>query len=195
MVKVTENQKKSYIKSLDLYILSHGGVGSNYLISYLQNKKLSVMTNIILYQNTCHYSYKLVPDKKTIYLYGDIINSIISQYKRNVLHINATKIHELRDYNHENLVYFLKKYPDDPIGIKKQYYSLINSKNTISIKYPYDKDELKKAFKILNLKVELLNDIKIKNRKTVFNKEKNKEYVHKNPILQKIIQAYIDFDY
>ena len=188
---ITEKDKIEYIKSLDLYILSHGGVGSNYLIDYLQEMGLSVNKNLQLHQNTCHYSYKLVPDKKTIYMYGDIINSIISQYKRGILHINATKIHELRDYNHENLEYFLKRYPEDPIGIKKQINNLKNTKNTVFIEYPYNKDKLMNALKTLNLKINLEN-LNIKNRNTVFKIEDLYKY---DIILQKIIKVYINYDY
>ena len=35
-VRININTSEEYIKSLDLYILSHGGVGSNYIIDYLQ---------------------------------------------------------------------------------------------------------------------------------------------------------------
>ena len=188
---ISEKDKIEYINSLDLYILSHGGVGSNYLIDYLQERGLAVKTNIKLYQNTCHYSYKLVPDKKTIYIYGNIIESIISQYKRGYLHVNATKIHKSRDYNHENLEYFIKNYPDDPIGIKKQINSLKNSKNTVFIEYPYDKDNLENAFKILNLKIDLKN-FNIKNRNTILKIEDLHNY---DNILQNIIKVYINYDY
>ena len=191
---ITKIDKIEYIKSLDLYILSHGGVGSNYLVDYLQKNGLSVKTDQSLYAHTCHYSYKLVPNKKTIYLYGDIIQSLISQYKRGYLHINATKMHNYDTQTackYHDLEYFLKNYPDDPIGIKKQFNNLKNSKNTILIEYPFDKNKLESALKILNLKVDLKN-LNIKKRNTVFKKEDLCKY---DKILQKIIKIYINYNF
>ena len=184
---ITETDKINYIQSLDLHILSHGGVSSNYIADYLTNNGIIVQSNIILHQNTCHYPYKLVPDIKTLYIYGDIYNAIISQYNRNLLHVNATKIHEMRDYDHKSLEYFIIKYPDDPIGIKKQLNNLKNTKNTAFLEYPYNIDTLNRAFTELNINIDF-KDFIIKARTSTFD---TTDLDHYPIILQKIIRAYL----
>jgi len=100
------------------------------------------------------------------------------------LHVNATKIH---DHDHETLEYFIKNYPDDPIGIKNTK----NTENTVFLRYPYDKGSLEKSFTQLNSNIDL-KDIRIKPRETAFHIKDIKTYPI---ILQKIIKAYLDFDY
>ena len=90
-----------------------------------------------------------------------------------------------------NLRYFINKYPDDPIGIKKQIANLKNSKNTSLVEYPYSKEKLQNALEELDIKIDL-EDICIKHRKTKFNIEDLNKY---DSILQKIIKVYINYDY
>lgn len=177
-----------HIENLDLYIVSHGGVSSNYLVDYLELHNLNVKNNnLIGYQNSCHLPYKVVEDIPTLYIYGDVKNSIISQYRRNFLHVNATKIHLERDYDHEELSFFLKKFPKDPIGIKKQYENFKNTRNTHMLRYPFTKEELKKALRDFNINLNL-DDFIIKKRKTSYLNMKIEDV-----ILLSVLNAY-DYD-
>ena len=50
---------------VDVYVISHGGVGSNYLIRYLEDKKklrVSPFTGTPFYQRLVHFPIKLYSD-------------------------------------------------------------------------------------------------------------------------------------
>jgi len=185
---VVEDSLIDYIDSLDVYILSPGGVGSNYITDFLLSQNFNVRPDLIKCQDTCHYPYKMLPHKKTIYLYGDVKNAVTSQYKRELLHYNATKLQLKRDYDHETLGYFIKTFPDDPLGIKKQYDNLKNTPNTAMVQYPYTVDSMKEAFDKLYLKVDM-SDFIVKDR---MNYNITEEYYNKNPILKQLLNIYED---
>jgi len=177
-----------YIDSLDVYILSPGGVGSNHITDFLLSHNFNVRPDLLKCQDTCHYPYKLITDKKTIYLYGDVKNAITSQYKRKLLHYNATKVQLKRDYDHKTLEYFIKTFPDDPLGIKKQYNNLKNTPNTAMVKYPYTVNSMKEAFDKLDIIVNM-DDFIVKDR---MNYNITEEYYNKHPILKQLLDIYED---
>jgi hypothetical protein len=108
---------KNLIKKQKIYLVSHGGVGSNSVRLFLRRNLLISPNVTYLYDHlTAHYPYKLVEDIPTIYIYGDLVNSLISQYNREILHINANKIHYRRDHQHY------------PVGIKKQFLNILSLK-------------------------------------------------------------------
>ncbi len=148
-----------YIKSLDLYIVSAGGVGSNYLVDYLNNK-IVTKTDQTMFQNTCHRAKAV--NVKTLFIYGDEMNAIISMYQRGVLEVNATKIHLGSRRKVQNLQYFLEHFPDDPVGIIKMYKTYCY--NVMTLHYPYDKYSVAVALNNLGFDIDI-SDIKIKDRK------------------------------
>jgi len=161
-----ENNLKNYIEKLDLYIVSHGGVGSNYLVNFLNSKNINVKYDQINYNNTCHYPYKLIEDKPTIFIYGDLPKSIISQYNKNFLHINGSKINMKKTKNFESLEYLIKNFPNDPIGIIKQFNNFKDTKNTIFVKYPFNRKTIKKSLSKLGFKGINFSDFKFNERKS-----------------------------
>ena len=202
--EITDISRKIFINSLDIYIVSSGGVGSEYIAKFLSEKGINtgyitktlgetenkLKYSDIINNNVCHHSSKLIRNKKTLYLYGDIINSIISQYNRGYLHINATKIHFGRDYNHHTLEYFLNNFPNDPIGIKKQYNNFKNTTNTIMIKYPYKKEDIENAMKTFGYNIDF-SDFVVKHR----NKNFNNDLIQYPNNLQRIISIYKSYNF
>ncbi len=153
-----------YVKTLDLRIVSHGGVGSVYLTDYL-NTKLKVKTNQTKYNETCHSPFPV--DVPTIFIYGDYQNAIISMYQRGMLNVNATKMHLDRDYDYKSLEWFIENYPKDPIGIKKIRLLYFNRACCTVLKYPFTKETVHKTLGSLGFDIDC-SDIKIKPRKAHF---------------------------
>lgn len=155
----------NYVKSLDIQVVSFGGVGTNYLIYFLKYYgNLSTMNDIEYHRLVCHYPEKL-PNTKTIFLYGDLKLAILSQYSRNTLHKTASKIHyKCSDANHD-IWHYISKFPDDPIGIKKIIANYVGTPNTVFVQYPFDKTEIHQALKTLGFSVDM-SKFKLKKRKT-----------------------------
>ena len=185
---VIEDSLIEYINNLDVYILSPGGVGSNHITDFLLSHNFNVRPDLLKCQDTCHFPYKLIPDKKTIYLYGDVKNAVTSQYKRELLHYNATKLQLKRDYDHKPLEYFIETFPDDPLGIKKQYNNIKNTPNTVMVQYPYTVDSMKEVFHKLDITVDM-SDFIVKDR---MNYNITDEYYVKHPVLKQLLDIYED---
>ena len=109
---------KKYIETLDIYLVSHDGVGSEYLRKILKNNGLKVEVNKYLTNQTAHCSQQFTTRTPTIVIYGDYYNAINSMYRRDCLVTNANKIILHNDCNHQPLSYFKKHHPQDPIGLK-----------------------------------------------------------------------------
>ena len=185
---IVEDSLVDYIDSLDVYILSPGGVGSNHITDFLLSHNFNVRSDLLKCQDTCHYPSKLIPQKKTIYLYGDVKNAITSQYKRELLRYNTTKLQLKRDYTHETLEYFIETFPNDPLGIKKQYNNLKNTSNTAMVQYPYTVESMKEAFNKLDIDVDM-GDFIVKDR---VNYNITEEYYKKHRVLKQLLDIYDD---
>ena len=207
-------EKQKHISKLDIHIVSHGGVASRYLAEYLQKKGIVAAPHytsvahlnqpadrglliqylqhpdVYNFQNTSHCATKLIPNQPTIYVYGDMVNSIISQYNRGILHFNATKINLERNYGWESLEYFIENFPNDPLGIKKQYANFKGTPNTIFLEYPYDRDTLNRALKKLGHTVDL-EDFIVKPRQTTYHKQE----MELDSVLKRIIEVYATYDF
>lgn len=86
---------------IDIWVVSHGGVGTNTIANFL-NKKFAIR-NELWEKYLCHHqnpiSLKSKGVMKCIYLWGNPIISLYSQYKRGLIQINATKVSGLyREY-------------------------------------------------------------------------------------------------
>jgi len=207
-------EKQKHISKLDIHIVSHGGVASRYLAEYLQKKGIVAAPHytsvahlnqpadrglliqylqhpdVYNFQNTSHCATKLITNHPTIYVYGDIVNAIISQYNRGILHFNATKINLDRNYGWESLEYFIENFPNDPLGIKKQYAHFKGTPNTIFLEYPYDRDALKRTLKKLGHTVDV-EDFMVKPRQTNY-QEHDMEL---DSVLKRIIKVYATYDF
>ena len=145
------------LKNLDLWIVSCGGVGSNYLCDLLFDAGIKVnCRRTSRHGEICHLCDKINPLKNCIYIYGDYEFAIKSQERRDLLNINLNKI---------KTNYKGKIPSDDPFLYKVQYENFKNTKNTYLLKYPYSKSDLINCFKYFHLKIDE-DKIKIKKRET-----------------------------
>jgi len=172
------------LATMDINIVSHGGVSSNYLVAYLQNKGLRVISHI--YEYVCHYPTKLLPFQKCIYLYGDIPSAILSMHRRNYLVVNMNKIRWGITDHVDRREHFLKMYPDDPVGIKAQINHFRNTKNTVMLQYPYTVEQLQQAMDTLNIHVDL-SEFKIQKRKNEYRPGMDL----KDDVLKRILRPYL----
>ena len=95
------SEQSSYISSLDLWIVSHGGVGSNALMNYMEKStsiKVINRTKHYGYGGTCHFGEKTLihvmrknDTPPVLVILGDIWNSMVSQHKRDILAMNIAK--------------------------------------------------------------------------------------------------------
>ena len=165
-IELLQKDDIDYLNSLDIWIVSHGGCGSNYIADLLEENNINVRLkkgriNNYNYGKYCHLSF-IPKDVKTkiLYVYGDLINSAYSQEKRNILQFN---LHKLKSYhNHSD--------SNDPFNYLFQYNNFYNNENVISLKYPYSKNDLVECFK--KLKINISDEkIQIKKRENIFNEE------------------------
>ena len=158
---MTEKSNLESINKLDIYIVSCGGVGSNYICDLLYDNGINVNCRRLTGHGCiCHLSEKMVPLKNCIYIYGDYEYAIKSQERRNLLSTNLEKIQG--KIKKENISL------DDPFLYKYQYENFNNSENTYMLRYPYSKEDLITCFKYFKLNIDE-NKIEIKRRETAMN--------------------------
>jgi len=196
---------KPYISEQDLCIVSHGGVGSNYISNFLY--KQGIQTNCylkekILYPLTCHNPMMLHKRTNTpcLFIYGDYTNAILSMSKRQFLHINASKMHcdtigSASGWPDRPLSQFINKFPNDPLGIKRIIRRFKDDPQTTCIKYPYTKEQIENTFKTIGINVET-DTMVIKNR-TSYDLNELELYVpdrYNIENIKYIIDIYKNFD-
>lgn len=184
---------ESVLQDLDLYLVSHGGVSSNYLTRYLEQKKLRVFAseknNLIHAQRLVHFPIKLDEKIPCLFIYGDYINAIISQYNRGLLFNNMNKIHLGLD-DHVNRVHrLIELFPDDPVGIKSQVKRFSLYTHTVFLRFPYSQEDVQNALCKLNIFIDT-SDMMIQSRKTHMTFDDIQD-----PVLKKICKPYIHFDF
>jgi hypothetical protein len=157
-----------YINTLDVWIVSHGGCGSNYIVDLLNDNGFKVRDGprkeAVYYGKSCHLAF--IPTNittKILYIYGDIINSMCSQKERNLLDINLNKL----KYGHKN------SDPNDPYNYLYQYNNFYNSDKVVTLKYPFTNDSITEALTKLNIKLE--KDPSVKPRNKIYKKPYAKE--------------------
>ena len=174
---MTEKKLKEFINLFDIWVVSSGGVGSNYICDFLYDNNIKThCRRVSCHGCICHLNKKLIPDKNCIYIYGDYEYAIKSQERRNLLKIKLKKLKRLYE----------DKIPEnDPFLYKYQLENFKNTKNTYLLKYPYSKEDLIKCFNYFNLSEKIdYNKIQIKNRET--NKDFKSKYENE-------IKYYIKF--
>ena len=146
-----------FLKKIDLWIVSCGGVGSNYVCDLLYDNAVKVNCRRVSgHGSICHLSQKVDPLKNCIYIYGDYEYAIKSQERRKLLGNNL----ELLKLGYEGDIP-----SNDPFLYKYQYENFKNSENTYLLKYPYTKKDLLKCFKYFDINISE-DKIEIKNRET-----------------------------
>ena len=162
-----------YINSLDVWIVSHGGCGSNYIVDLLNENGYKVRDGprrgAPLYGVTCHLAY--IPQNintKILYIYGDIINSMCSQESRELLELNIKKLKKGHKNNDEK----------DPYNYLFQYENFYNDERVVKLKYPFTEESLNNV----------LNDLNLNLKKKPVLKKRTK--IYKKPYPEKIQEVY-----
>mgnify|MGYP003135777563 CR=1 FL=1 len=161
--------KTEFINSLDVWVVSHGGVGSNYIVDLLEENGYRARGGkrkpyASKYGFVCHLAYKPQDvNTKTLYIYGDIVNSICSQENRHLLDTNKYKLS--CGHNNDN--------PKDPYNYLYQYSNFYNDESVVKLKYPYTEESIMDAFKKLNLEIYI--PPVVKKRATEYKKPHNKK--------------------
>lgn len=154
-------KKYVFLESLDIHVVSTGGLSSNYINDYFRSKGLKVGSENDLWFYLCHSKNVYTNTVKTICLYGDFENAILSQHYRNLIKLNMNKIHETKG---KPISHFLEKYPKDPYGLRAQYRNFSKNANTWMLRYPYTESDLKKIIREMGFRFDT-SDIKIKSRR------------------------------
>lgn len=142
-----------YINNLDVWVVSHGGCGSNYIVDLLEENNYKVRDKPRYESNAygryCHLSF--IPEGvdfqkiKILYIYGDIVNSMCSQESRGLLRQNV----DCLQYESSNSSYL---WTDDPFNYLNQYDNF-NNDNVVKLKYPFTHSGMVEAFEKLNITI------------------------------------------
>jgi len=128
---VTETCAAQWLKKEKIWLVSTGGVASNYLYSLL-GQPMKSMT----YQLLCHYPHPVPVDNKNlkaIFLFDDIYHAIESQFNRGFHIPNIRKISN-HNYNRSQLEMNMQEYAQlgkDLFKVEKQFDAWTNPKGNI----------------------------------------------------------------
>jgi hypothetical protein len=149
-----------HVNSLDIFVVSHGGVGSNAIIDYMeQNTSFHAKgDDVEMYQQSCHLGSPVwVPLVRqqatpTLVLLGDFWRALCSMHKRKWLPMNIAK----NFYGAQNCKagrfrnFYIKKFPRDPAGIKMMLLSyILYPDSTVILQAPYTKESINAALTLL----------------------------------------------
>ncbi len=176
--------------NFDLWIVSHGGVASNALCDYLEEK--GIKTRPENYGLICHKSHPGTSvDIPILVVYGDYEKSIRSMDRRGFLSANATKMRFGMNLPEIKLERLIHNYPADPLGIKFfldsfAYAKNENLDNIQFLEYPYREKTLEGVLRDLGLNVDVSS----------FNlRERKKKWLPISSPVEKIIDIYRDYEF
>ena len=175
---------------LDLWVVSHGGVGSNALTDHLVGQ--GVRTRPANYRLICHKQHPGKPvGVPILVLYGDYANAIRSMARRGFVRANASKLHFGIDSPEIALERFVDSFPDDPIGIKAFLKSFDDARATgldriEFVVYPFELDEVQAALQRLSARGEVGSFVR---------KERRRARVKETAALKAAIEPYLDWSF
>ena len=147
---------KSLNETNKMAIMSHGGVGTNYMLDAFNLERLP---------GNCHFSY-LVSNHPTIYLYGDFDNAHASMVRRILPKENLLKKRHItfQDCNARFTRKCIKPCNNDPYIFKSQILAMCDYSNVALLNYPnFTQEHLDIVVDTFNLPSR--PDINIKERK------------------------------
>lgn len=163
---------QQYIASLDLHVVSSGGVGSNALVQSLQsNGTVRVQTNQRLYEETCHpprpfVKAPLVNATPVLFIFGDLLNAISSVVRQGYVRYNYEKLvfgtdskccHGLTNATcpTSHLTRLLELGHPDPFGIARQRAAFLAADTAgvpvAFVRYPPNRSTVSAALRSLGL--------------------------------------------
>ena len=176
--------------SIDLWVVSHGGVASNALCDHLQDR--GIRTRPQNYGLICHKQHPGVSiGKPILVIHGDYLDAIRSMDRRKFLTANAAKMCLGINAPEIPLSRFLQSFPNDPIGFSVFLESFKNAKqNDIDkvafLRYPYSNEDAKIALNSIGIDVDLIG-FKLRERK--------KKFSPRSKDVKAVLEVYQDFDF
>lgn len=123
---------ENYVRGLDLWIVSSGGVGSNALGEFLSTQGIrsgfargTARADYRLYVQTCHPPFQFVANAPPIlFLYGDLRNALHSVLRQQYVYYNMEKLHwgtnGICQFDPGSLKGLLEAGDPDPVGVAAQ---------------------------------------------------------------------------
>ena len=176
--------------SIDVWVVSHGGVASNALCDHMQ--KQGIRTRPENYGLICHKRHPGTPiGKPILVIHGDYLDAIRSMDRRKFLTANAAKMCLGINAPEIPLSRFLQSFPDDPVGFSMFLESFRNAKssgtdNVAFLRYPYTNDEALDAFKSLGVKIDM-EGFSLRERK--------KKYSPRSKDVKAILDVYRNYNF
>ena len=166
MIKIGPSNVRA--EDLDIWVVSHGGVASNVICNYLEERGLR--TRPENYGLICHKQHPGTPVKVPILvLYGDYEAAIRSMARRTYLSAIATKLRFGLDIPELPLRRLIGSFPEDPLGIIGFLNSFKNAKedgldDIEFLQYPFTNQDTEAALARLGLDVNM-NTFVLRERK------------------------------
>ena len=176
--------------SIDVWVVSHGGVASNALCDHMQSQGLR--TRPKNYGLICHKQHPGTSvGKPILVIHGDYLDAIRSMDRRKFLNANAAKMCLGINSPEIPLSRFLQSYPEDPIGFSMFLESFRNAKlNGIDkvafLRYPYTNEEAILAFESIGVEIDM---------KGFSLRERKKKYSPRSKDVKAIIDKYAEFNF
>lgn len=191
-------QLRDYLQSLDLSIVSHGGVGSNALIDHLEQNHVHTKGDYDYYIQTCHLGNPMAVSQlrepstatPTLVIVGDLENAVLSMKRRNWLHMNIAKNLLAAQACRQKLKQWNRKVPEDPLGIftMMQTYIVQSPQNVVFVRAPYTHESLQEALRLLEVIPTLaLEDFIVQPRSSRTEAERREVYENE-PLLEKLVK-------
>ena len=141
-----------YVRSLDIWIVSSGGVASNALGAYLYDNNIyygftkpsaEAKANFTSFVSTCHPPYQFVANPPSIlYVYGDLRNALQSVLHQHYMLLNMEKLTYGTDskcrFGASSLESLLESNHPDPYGVAHQLKNFMSVDTpTVFLNYPF----------------------------------------------------------
>ena len=176
--------------SIDVWVVSHGGVASNALCDHLEVQGFK--TRPENYGLICHKQHPGVSiGKPILVIHGDYLDAIRSMDRRKFLTANAAKMCLGINAPEIPLSRFIQSFPQDPVGFAMFLESFRQAKQEgidqiAFLRYPYTNEEATLAFQSIGVDVDMTG-FAIRERK--------KKYSPRSKDVKSILEIYQNFDF
>ena len=176
--------------SIDVWVVSHGGVASNALCDHMQ--KQGLRTRPENYGLICHKQHPgNAIGKPILVIHGDYLDAIRSMDRRKFLTANAAKMCLGINAPEIPLSRFIQSFPDDPVGFGMFLESFRTAKESAPdkiafLRYPYTNEEATQAFESIGVDVDMTGFAL---------RERKKKYSPRSKDVRSILEVYENFDF
>ena len=177
-------------ESIDVWVVSHGGVASNALCDHMQ--KQGLRTRPGNYGLICHKQHPGTSvGKPILVIHGDYLDAIRSMDRRKFLTANAAKMCLGINAPEIPLSRFIQSFPEDPVGFSMFLESFRQAKQEgvdkiAFLRYPYTNEEANEAFQSIGVDVDMTGFAL---------RERKKKYSPRSKDVKSILDTYQNFDF